>query len=314
MRRGCVATRLVRHSRIGKLSHSGRYAGWYARLDSRLNSLLLHLLLPLLQFLQKLLGCLDLLLSILLLLLIVGCRLVVRLVSLVGLIIGRVISCSVGRVIRGFVLILGVLAFDSYGVSTWGRHWHCRWSVIDGLVVGGRLLGRLLRSAIHRSSTRFGHQNHPVQSIGISRRAQQHVIKVRSVEQRGENISSRSRTELPHHTLRRVTRQVDGRPRLRPNRFQDVAQGGILGRNRQLAALESNLRRSRWQLCQRWRRTWQRRLSVLRDGLASGRVSFLAKTRQSQSQTGETHDEDRLWLQCSTCHGNARTGWSCGNS
>ncbi len=270
MRWGWVTTGLVRNSRIGELSHSGRYARLYAGLDSRLNSLLLHLLLPLLQFLQELLRCLDLLLPILLLLLVVGCRWVVRLVSLVGLIIGRVISASIGRVIRGFVLILGVLTFDSNGVSTWGRHWHCRWPVIDGLVVGGRLLGRLLRSAIDRSATRLGHQNHPVQSIGISRRTQEHVIKVRSVEQRGENITSRSRTKLSHHTLRRGTRQLDGRTCLSPNRFQDVAQGGILGRNRQLAALESDLRRSCGQLCQRWRRTWRRRLSVLRDGLASG--------------------------------------------
>jgi hypothetical protein len=272
VRRGCVATRLVRHSRVGELSHSGRYARLYAGLDSRLNSLLLHLLLPLLQFLQKLFWRLDLLLSILLrlLLLIVGCRLVVRLVSLVGLIIGRVISGCIGRIIRRFVLILGVLTFDGNDVSTWSCHWHCRWSVIDGLVVSGRLLGRLLRSAIDRSATRLGHQNYPVQSIGISRRPQQHVIKVRSVEQRGQNISSRSRTELPHHTLRRVTRQVDGRPCLRPNRFQDVAQGGILGRDRQLAALESNLRRSCGQLCQRWRRTCRRRRSALRDRLDSG--------------------------------------------
>jgi len=313
VRRGCVATRLVRHPRIGERSHSGRYSRLYAGLDSRLNSLL-HLLLPLLQFLQELLRRLDLLLSILLLLLVVGCRLVIRLVSLVGLIIGRVISASIGRVIRRVVLILGVLTFDSNDVSTRSCHWRCHWPVIDGLVVGGRLLSRLLRSAIDSSATRLGHQNHPVQSIGISRRPQQHVIKVRSVEQRGENITSRSRTELSHDTLRRITRQLDGRTCLSPNRFQDVAQGGILGGNCQLAALERNLRRSCRQLCQRWRRTCRRRLSVLRDGLASGGVSFLAKTRQSQSQTGETHDEDRLWPQCSTCNGNARTGWSCGNS
>ena len=142
------------------------------RLDSRLNSLLLHLLLPLLQFLQELLRCLDLLLSILLLLLVVGCRLVVRLISLVGLIIGRVISASIGRVIRRVVLILGVLTFDSNDVSTRSCHRHCRWPVIDGLVVGDRLLGRLLRSAIDRSATRLGHQNHPVQSVWISRRPQ----------------------------------------------------------------------------------------------------------------------------------------------
>jgi hypothetical protein len=72
-----------------------------------------------------LLGCLDLLLSIWLrLLLVVGCRLVVGLVGLVGLIIGRVIGGSIGRVIRRFVLILGVLAFDRNDVSTWSRHRH----------------------------------------------------------------------------------------------------------------------------------------------------------------------------------------------
>ena len=61
---------------------------------------------------------------------------------------------------------------------------------------------------------------------------------MRSVEQGREYLTSRSRTELSHHTLRRRARKIDGRTRLRPNCFQNIAQGGILGRNRQFAALE----------------------------------------------------------------------------
>jgi len=59
-----------------------------------------------------------------------------------------------------------------------------------------------------------------------------------SVEQRREHIPSRSRTEISHHPLRRVARKVYLRARLRSHCFQDVAQRRILGRNRQLAALE----------------------------------------------------------------------------
>ncbi len=137
---GCISSaRLVRHSGIGELPHSGGC--------SRLNSLLLKLLLPLLQLLQELLWGLDLLLSILLLLLllVIARSLIVR---LIGLIIGRVIG-GVRRVIGSVVLaLLRILTFHGNGIRTGSCHRHRRRPIIDSLVVGSRLLGRWLRRGI----------------------------------------------------------------------------------------------------------------------------------------------------------------------
>ena len=253
-RDGPVNARQARHSRIRE-----RVPRRYSRRNSWLNSLL-KLLLPLLQFLQELLGRLDRLPVLLLLLLLVisSGRLVVPLISLVSLISliirRRIIRISgVGRIIRR--IIRGILTLHDNSISSWSRGGHGRHGAgIDVLVSRARLFGRR-RTALGRIAG-LSHQDHAIQSSRVGRRTQQKVIEVGSIEQRTQHVSRRSWTKRSDHPFRRITRNLDGRTRLRPNRFQNVAQGGILGRNGQLTTLEGNLGWRGWLLRQRW---WRQR-------------------------------------------------------
>ena len=219
--------------------HSRWEAAWRPWRDSRLDPLLLYLLLSLLQFLQELLGCFHGLLPIglLLRLLVVGglvVRLVIR-VCLIGLIVRLGVVGGVGGIIGG--IVLAVLTLDHHRIAPC-RSGHGRAS-IHVLGISTRLLHDVLRLLIARGRTaRLGYEDDSVQSGRVGRRSEEKVIEVRSVEQQCQHITSWSWAEMSHDPLRRIARKLDGRTCLHSHCFQNVAQGGILGRNRQLASLE----------------------------------------------------------------------------
>ena len=179
---------------------------------------MLYLLLTLLQLLQKLFRRLHVLLSVLLLL-IVGGGLIIGLV-LIGLIVRLRVIRGVGGVVG--CVILRVLTFDNDRVSAWSSLWRgghrCSRTRRERLVVGSRLLSRGLRIAFNRTA-RFGHQDHTIQGAGISRRAQQNIVEVRSIQERSQHVASRARAKTSDNAFGRRAGEVDSGAGLRSYLF-----------------------------------------------------------------------------------------------